>query len=88
MSYEFADSEEMKLLRQSVRDFAEAEIAPIAHDLDEKEEFSLELTQKMGELGLFGTVVDPKYGGQGLDYISYIICKLHPEISATTGMNN
>lgn len=73
MAYEFSDTEEMKLLRESVRDFAENEIAPVAHELDEKEEFSEELTQKMGELGLFGTVVDPKYGGQGLDYTSYII---------------
>jgi alkylation response protein AidB-like acyl-CoA dehydrogenase len=60
-------------MRQAVRKFAEVEIAPRAHDLDEKEAFSPELTRKMGELGLFGTIVDPKYGGQGMDYISYIV---------------
>lgn len=73
MGYSFAASEELNLLRQTVRQFAEKEIAPRAHELDEKEQFSVELTRKMGELGLFGTIVDPKYGGQGMDYISYIV---------------
>lgn len=73
MAYEFEDSEELKLLRQTVRKFAEQEIAPRAHQLDESETFSEELTRKMGEIGLFGTVVDPKYGGQGMDYLSYIV---------------
>jgi len=71
--YSFQESDELKMLRQSIRQFAEAEIVPIAEHLDEKEEFSVELTKKMGELGLFGTIVDPKYGGQGMDYLSYIV---------------
>jgi alkylation response protein AidB-like acyl-CoA dehydrogenase len=71
--YAFEESEELALMRQTVRKFAETEIRPKAHALDEKEEFSLELTRAMGELGLFGTVVDPKYGGQGMDYLSYIV---------------
>lgn len=73
MAYEFQETEENKMLRDSVRKFAETEIAPAAQQLDEKEEFSVELTKKMGELGLFGTLVDPTYGGQGLGYLSYII---------------
>lgn len=73
MSYNFQESEELVMLRESVRNFAEKEIAPIAANLDEKESFSIELTKKMGELGLFGCVVDPKYGGQGMDYLSYVI---------------
>lgn len=73
MAYEFEDSEELSLLRQTVRQFAEKEIAPLAHQLDEKEQFSVPLTRAMGELGLFGAVVDPKYGGQGMDYLSYIV---------------
>lgn len=73
MSYSFEETEELKLLRESVRKFAEEEIAPVAHELDEKEEFSLELTRKMGELGLFGAIVSPEYGGQGMDYLSYIV---------------
>jgi len=73
MAYEFFESEEQSLLRQSVRQFAEAEIAPVAHKLDEAEAFSEDLTIKMGELGLFSTIVSPDYGGQGMDYLSYII---------------
>ncbi len=66
-------SEEQKLIRQTVRDFAEREIKPVAQELDEKGQFSVELTKKMGELGLFGMYLPPKYGGQGLDTLSYII---------------
>ena len=74
MTYSFEAGEELNMLRESVRQFAETEIAPIAKELDDTETFSEALTQKMGELGLFGTVVDPKYGGQGMDYLSYIVC--------------
>lgn len=64
---------EQEMLRKTVRDFAEKELKPVRQQLDEKEEFSVELTKKMGELGLFGMTIDPKYGGQGLDYLSYCI---------------
>jgi alkylation response protein AidB-like acyl-CoA dehydrogenase len=59
--------------RKKVRAFAELVIKPIAIEQDEKEEFSVELAQKMGEAGLFGIVLPTDYGGQGLDYLSYII---------------
>ncbi|MBW1956287.1 MAG: acyl-CoA dehydrogenase family protein [Deltaproteobacteria bacterium] len=70
---EFKLSTEQEILRESVRTFAEKEIRPVAGDLDEKETFSYETMAKMAELGLFGIVVSEKYGGQGMDYISYII---------------
>ncbi len=66
-------SEEHKLIRQTVRDFAEREVKPLAQELDEKGEFSVSLTKKMGELGLFGMYLPEKYGGQALDTLSYII---------------
>ncbi len=66
-------SEEQKLIRQTVKDFAEREIKPVAKELDEKGEFSIDLTKKMGELGLFGMCLPEKYGGQDLDTLSYII---------------
>ena len=66
-------SEEQRLIRDTVRDFAEREIKPVAKELDEKAEFSYDLTKKMGELGLFGMYLPEKYGGQGLDTLSYII---------------
>jgi len=70
---DFELSMEQEILRRTVRTFAEKEIAPLARELDEKEEFSLETCQSMGELGLFGMVVSEEYGGQGMDYVSYII---------------
>lgn len=69
----FELTEEQDLIRQTVRDFAEREIKPIAQELDEKEMFSEELTRKIGELGLFGMYLPEKYGGQNLDTLSYII---------------
>jgi short-chain 2-methylacyl-CoA dehydrogenase len=70
---DFELTEEQQLIRETVRDFAEREIKPIAKELDEKAEFSYELTEKIGELGLFGMYLPEKYGGQGLDTLSYII---------------
>ena len=72
MPYEYSESEELKLLRETVSNFARTEIAPRARELDETEKFSVELTLKMGELGFFGAIVPTKYGGQGMDYLSYI----------------
>lgn len=66
-------NEQHQLLRNSVRDFAETVIRPIARELDEKETFSVELTKKMGEMGLFGMTVPQKYGGHNMDVLSYII---------------
>ncbi len=66
-------NEEQNMIRESVRDFAEREIKPVAQELDEKAVFSYDLTKKMGELGLFGMNLPQKYGGQGLDTLSYII---------------
>ncbi len=69
----FELTEEQRILRDTVREFAQNEIAPKAQELDEKEQFSVELTQKMGELGLFGMFVPEAYGGTDMGYISYII---------------
>ncbi|MFO7748858.1 MAG: acyl-CoA dehydrogenase family protein [Desulfobacteraceae bacterium] len=70
---DFDLTKEQQMIRKEVRKFAQKEIAPIAGDLDENEEFSSELTRKMGEIGLFGMFVSEDYEGQGMDYISYII---------------
>lgn len=66
-------TKEQEMIRKEVRKFARAEIEPVAIELDEKEEFSIELTRKMGEIGLFGMFVGEDYNGQNLDYVSYII---------------
>jgi len=70
---DFNQTEDHQLIRKMVRDFAEREIKPVAKELDEKEEFSLETAKKIGELGLFGIYLPEKYGGQNLDTICYII---------------
>lgn len=70
---DFSLSMEQEILRNSVRQFAEKEIKPVARELDEKEEFSYETMEKMAGLGLFGMFVSEEYGGQGMDYVSYII---------------
>ena len=64
---------EQEMIRKEIRKFAEKQIGPVAADLDDQEAFSPDLTRKMGDIGLFGMFVSEKFGGQELDYISYII---------------
>jgi alkylation response protein AidB-like acyl-CoA dehydrogenase len=70
---DFSLSMDQEILRETVRKFAENEIGPVAEELDEKEEFSYDTMRKMAEMGLFGIFVSEEYGGQGMDYVSYII---------------
>ncbi|MFU8796350.1 MAG: acyl-CoA dehydrogenase family protein [Dehalococcoidia bacterium] len=70
---DFDLSEGQKLTRQSIRTFAESEIRPVARELDESEEFSVDLTRKMADLGLLGCFVSEEYGGSDMGYISYAI---------------
>jgi alkylation response protein AidB-like acyl-CoA dehydrogenase len=70
---DFDLNKEQQMIRKEVRKFAENEISPIALELDEKEEFSAELTKRMGEIGFFGMFVSEEYEGQDMDYLSYII---------------
>lgn len=73
MTINFDLPEEASMMRDAVREFAEKEIAPVAEELDAKEEFSPELTKKMGDLGLMGVSIPEEYGGSGLSYLSYIV---------------
>lgn len=61
------------MIQKSVREFAEKELAPIAAELDEKEEFPHEIIRKMGEMGLFGLPFSEEYGGFGAGYLAYAI---------------
>mgnify|MGYP005831213093 FL=1 len=65
--------EEQISLRETVRRFAEEVIRPKVKELDEKEEFSYEITQQMSEMGFLGAFIPEEYGGSALDYVSYII---------------
>jgi butyryl-CoA dehydrogenase len=66
-------SEEQKLLQRSVREFAEAEVKPVAKELDETGRFPREIIGKAGELGLTGVAVPESHGGAGMDHICYSI---------------
>jgi butyryl-CoA dehydrogenase len=66
-------TEEHKMIRKMVRQFAEKEVAPIAAEMDERAEVPFENIKKMGELGLLGLTVSEEYGGGGMDTVSYCI---------------
>jgi alkylation response protein AidB-like acyl-CoA dehydrogenase len=70
---DFELTTEQKLLKKTVREFAEKEINPVIDELDKNEMFSTELTTKMGDLGLMGITVPLDYSGMGMDYLSYCI---------------
>lgn len=66
-------TEEQKMLRDMVRDFAQTRIKPVAADLDENETFPEEIVAEMGDLGLMGIPYPDEYGGAGMDYTAYAI---------------
>jgi short/branched chain acyl-CoA dehydrogenase len=66
-------TEEHDMIRKTVRDFAEREIRPIARELDEKGEFSIDLTKKMGKIGLFGIRTPQEFGGMDMDTLAYVL---------------
>lgn len=70
---DFSLSEEQKLLRSSVREFAETELAPHSREWDEKQAFPREIFDKLGQMGLMGVVWPVEYGGSGLSTLDYAI---------------
>src|SRR5712692_10563210 len=70
---DFGLSDEQRLLRDTVRDFARAEVAPVAEELDKTKSFPYEIVAKLGELGLMGIPFPEEYGGGGADTLSYAL---------------
>src|SRR5256884_8601101 len=68
---QFELTEEQLQMKMSVREFAEAEIAPHVMEWDETQHFPIELQPKLGELGLLGVLFPEEYGGAGLGYVEY-----------------
>jgi glutaryl-CoA dehydrogenase len=64
-------TEEQKLIRKSVRDWVKTEISPVIESYAQNAEFPKHLIKGLGEIGAFGPTIPTKYGGSGLDYISY-----------------
>jgi isovaleryl-CoA dehydrogenase len=69
----FAHGETLDMLRESVRDFVAAEIAPRAAQIDETNEFPPELWRKLGSLGVLGITVEEEYGGTAMGYLAHIV---------------
>lgn len=90
---DFQLSEEQLMIRQAARDFAQTELLPGVIERDEHQKFPTDQIKKMGELGFLGMMVDPKYGGSGLDTISYVlameeISKIDASASVVMSVNN
>src|SRR6478609_11264221 len=68
---DFQLSDEQRLLRDTVRDFARQEVAPVAEELDRTKAFPYEIVAKLGELGLMGIPFPEEVGGGGADTLSY-----------------
>jgi len=89
----FELSEEHLAVQQAARDFAQTELLPGVIERDTKQEFPAEQIKKMGELGFMGMMVNPQYGGGGMDAISYVlameeISKIDASASVCMSVNN
>ena len=90
---DFSLTEEHLMIQQAARDFAQNELWEGVIERDEKQIFPTEQVKKMGQLGFMGMMVDPKYGGSGLDTISYVIAmeeisKVDASASVIMSVNN
>ncbi|HRK04130.1 MAG TPA: acyl-CoA dehydrogenase [Chlorobiota bacterium] len=86
-------SETHEMIRQTARQFAQDEVAPTAVERDKSGEFPMEIVRKMGELGFMGMMVDPEWGGSGLDALSYVIAmeeisKVDASVGVVMSVNN
>lgn len=90
---DFKLTEEQLMIQQAARDFAQTELLPGVIERDEHSKFPAEAVKKMGELGFLGMMVDPKYGGAGLDSVSYVlameeIAKVDASAAVVMSVNN
>ncbi len=90
---DFKLTEEQLMIQQAARDFAQTELLPGVIERDEYSKFPADAVKKMGELGFLGMMVDPKYGGAGLDSVSYVlameeIAKVDASAAVVMSVNN
>src|ERR1043166_4647808 len=67
-------SDEQKAVVETVRDFVDREVIPVADELEQRDEYPERIVEGMKELGLFGLTVPEEYGGAGLDLMTYALC--------------
>lgn len=89
----FQLSEEQLAVQKAARDFAQNELLPGVIERDEHQKFPADQIKKLGELGFLGMMVDPKYGGSGMDAVSYVlameeISKIDASASVVMSVNN
>ncbi len=72
-AFDFDLGSEIEMLRDSVRSFAAAEIAPLAAEIDRTDAFPRQLWPKMGRLGLHGITVEEEFGGAGMGYVAHVV---------------
>src|SRR3954471_13891540 len=90
---DFRPSAEQVLLRQTVREFAEAEMRPHVMEWDETQHFPMDLLPKLAALGLMGIQFDEQYGGSGMSAVDYCICieelaRVCPAIALSVAAHN
>lgn len=90
---DFNLSEEQLMIQQAARDFAQNELLPGVIERDDQQKFPAEQVKKMGEMGFLGMMVDPKYGGAGMDSVSYVlameeISKIDASAAVVMSVNN
>ncbi len=89
----FQLTEEQLMIQKAARDFAQTELLPGVIERDDQQKFPAEQIKKLGELGFMGMMVDPKYGGAGMDTVSYVlameeISKVDASASVCMSVNN
>src|SRR5882757_10135095 len=90
---DFSLTDQQKLIRDTVRQFMEAEVRPLVKDLERDEKFPLDLLKKIADLGCCGMLMPEEWGGPGLDTVSYVlmieeVARVYAAVSTALGVTN
>jgi butyryl-CoA dehydrogenase len=90
---DFSFTDQQKLIRDTVRQFMEAEVRPLVKELEREEKFPLDLLKKLGEMGCCGMLTAEQWGGTGLDTVSYVlmieeVARVYTAMSTALGVTN
>jgi len=90
---DFYHTDHQKLIRDTVRQFMEAEVRPLVKELEREEKFPLDLLQKLGEMGCCGMLTPEEWGGPGMDTVSYVlmleeVSRVYTAMSTALGVTN